>query len=48
MRIPGGEAVCYGHHVWRDRVGYAECIRCGLIDRDEPKGTASPECDTPI
>ncbi|RLK47601.1 hypothetical protein C7474_2193 [Microbacterium telephonicum] len=26
--MPGGDAVCHGHHVWDED----ECLRCGLID----------------
>lgn len=28
--------LCYGHHVWTNRTGYAECTRCGLIDHPAP------------
>lgn len=26
--MPGGDAVCHGHHVWDED----ECLRCGLLD----------------
>lgn len=26
--MPGGDAVCHGHHVWDE----GECLRCGLLD----------------
>lgn len=37
--LPGGDAVCHGHHVWDED----ECLRCGLIDisyREKPQ----PDC----
>lgn len=34
--MPGGDAVCHGHHVWDED----ECLRCGLLDltyHDKPQ-----------
>lgn len=42
MTLLGGEAVCYGYHVWSE-ARPDECLRCGFVDYDpRPRPRTDP------